>query len=164
MKMTKRGEYALRALIDLGIAQEAGRPLIQISELARRERIPIKFLEAILVELKEAGFLDSKRGQQGGYCLKMPMERIKIGDLVRRIEGPLAPIACVSQNFYQRCSCPDEEHCGLRMLMLDVRNAIAEILDRYTLAQVVEMTLRKIRRNGVAVPFSKPLRPRKSCN
>ena len=161
MKMTKRGEYALRALIDLGLAQEAGRPVIQIAELARRERIPIKFLEAILVELKAAGYLDSKRGQQGGYWLKMPMDRIKIGDLVRRIEGPLAPIACVSQNFYQRCSCPDEEHCGLRMLMLDVRNAIAEILDRYTLAQVVEVTLRKIRRNGVAIPFSRPLRSRR---
>lgn len=155
----------MRALIDLGIAQEAGRSVIQIAELARRERISIKFLEAILVELKEAGYLDSKRGQQGGYWLKMPMDKIKIGDLVRRIEGPLAPIACVSQNFYERCSCPDEEHCGLRMLMLDVRNAIAEILDRYTLAQVVEVTLRKLRRNGMAIPFSKPLpktrRPRK---
>ncbi len=156
MRMTKRGEYALRALIDLGIAQEAGRSVIQIAELARRERIPIKFLEAILVELKEAGYLDSKRGQQGGYWLKMPMDKIKIGDLVRRIEGPLAPIACVSQNFYERCSCPDEEHCGLRMLMLDVRNAIAEILDRYTLAQVVEVTLRKLRRNGVDIPFARP--------
>jgi Rrf2 family protein len=161
MKLTKRGEYALRALIDLGIAQEAGRPVIQISELARRERIPIKFLEAILVELKAAGYLDSKRGQQGGYWLKQAMDQIKIGDLVRRIEGPLAPIACVSQNFYKRCSCPDEEHCGLRMLMLDVRNAIAEILDRYTLAQVVEVTLRKRRRDGLAIPFIKPLRARK---
>ena len=161
MKLTKRGEYALRALIDLGIAQEAGRPVIQISELARRERIPIKFLEAILVELKDAGYLESKRGQQGGYWLKQPMDQIKIGDLVRRIEGPLAPIACVSQNFYQRCSCPDEEHCGLRMLMLDVRNAISEILDRYTLAQVVEVTLRKLRRDGLTIPFNKPLRARK---
>lgn len=160
MRLTKRGEYALRALIDLGIAHEAGRPVIQISELARRERIPIKFLEAILVELKEAGYLESKRGQQGGYWLKMPMDRIKIGDLVRRIEGPLAPIRCASQNFYERCSCPDEEHCGLRMLMLDVRNAIADILDRYTLAQVVEVTLRKLRRDGVPIPFSQPQRGR----
>ena len=161
MRMTKRGEYALRALIDLGIAHESGRPVIQIAELARRERIPIKFLEAILVQLKEAGYLESKRGQHGGYWLKLPMDRIKIGDLVRRIEGPLAPIACVSQNFYERCSCPDEEHCGLRMLMLDVRNAIAEILDRYTLAQVVDVTLRKLRRSGTAIPFSKPLPSRK---
>lgn len=162
MKLTKRGEYALRALIDLGIAQEAGRPMIQIGELAKRERIPIKFLEQILVELKEAGYLDSKRGQQGGYWLKTPMNSIKIGDLVRRIEGPLAPISCASQTAYARCSCPDEEHCGLRMLMLDVRNAISDILDRYTLAQVVEVTLRKIRRNGVPIPFAKPPRVRAS--
>jgi Rrf2 family protein len=161
MRLTKRGEYALRAIIDLGIAHEAGRPVIQIAELARHERIPIKFLEAILVELKQAGYLDSKRGQQGGYWLKLPMDQIKIGDMVRRIEGPLAPIACVSQNFYERCSCPDEEHCGLRMLMLDVRNAISDILDRYTLAQVVEVTLRKLRRNGMAIPFSTPPRSRK---
>lgn len=161
MRLTKRGEYALRAIIDLGIAEEAGRSVIQIAELARHERIPIKFLEAILVDLKNAGYLDSKRGKQGGYWLKMPMNEIRIGDMVRRIDGPLAPIACVSQNFYERCSCPDEEHCGLRMLMLDVRNAIADILDRYTLAQVVEVTLRKLRRNRVAIPFSKSLRRRK---
>lgn len=161
MRFTKRGEYALRAIIDLGIAQEAGRPVLKIAELARHERIPIKFLEAILIEIKEAGYLESKRGQEGGYWLKLPMEKIKIGDLVRRIEGPLAPISCVSQNFYARCSCPDEQHCGLRMLMLDVRNAIADILDRYTLAQVVEVTLRKIRRDGAPVPFSKPPRGQK---
>lgn len=164
MRLTKRGEYALRAIIDLGLAQEAGRPMIQIAELAKHERIPIKFLEAILVDLKAAGYLDSKRGQQGGYWLKMPMEKIKIGDMVRRIDGPLAPIPCVSQNFYERCSCPDEQHCGLRMLMFDVRNAIADILDRYTLAQVVEVTLRKIRRNGVPIPFSTPPRTRKRSN
>src|SRR2546425_7362665 len=112
MKLTKRGEYALRALIDLGIAQEVGRPMIQIPELAKRERIPIKFLEQILVELKEAGYLDSKRGQQGGYWLKMPLEQIKLGDLVRRVGGPPAPIRCVRQTGYARCSCPDQEHSG----------------------------------------------------
>lgn len=161
MKLTKRGEYALRALIGLGLAKESERPMIQIPELARRERIPIKFLEAILVELKEAGYLDSKRGQQGGYWLKMPMEMITIGDVVRRVEGPLAPIRCVSQNFYERCSCPDEEHCGLRMLMLDVRNAISEILDRYTLAQVVEDAARKLRRDTLPLPYHKPPRGKK---
>ena len=154
MRITKRGEYALRTLINLGIAQEVGRPLIQIGELAERERIPIKFLEAILVELKEAGYLDSKRGQYGGYRLKVPMESIRMGDLLRRIEGPMAPISCVSENFYEPCSCPDEQHCGLRLLMQDVRNAIGAILDRYTLAQVVEVTLRERRRDGVPIPFS----------
>lgn len=153
MRLTKRGEYGLRAMIDLGIAQEVGRPMLQIAELAKKENIPIKFLEQILVELKEAGYLDSKRGKKGGYFLKKPMDTIKIGDVVRGMEGPLAPIPCVSQNFYERCSCPDEVHCGLRILMLDVRNAIANILDRYTLAQTVEVTLRKFRRDGVPIPF-----------
>lgn len=156
MRLTKRGEYALRAMIDLGIAREVGRPMLQIGEIAKKENIPIKFLEQILVELKEKGYLESKRGKNGGYSLKMPMDTIKIGDLVRRMEGPLAPIPCVSQTAYGRCSCPDEDHCGLRMLMLDVRNAIANILDRYTLGQTVEVTLRKIRRDGAPLPFFKP--------
>jgi Rrf2 family protein len=156
MRLTKRGEYGLRAMIDLGIAREVGRPMLQIAELAEKENIPIKFLEQILVELKEAGYLDSKRGKKGGYFLKKSSDAIKIGDVVRRMEGPLAPIPCVSQNFYERCSCPDEAHCGLRILMLDVRNAISNILDRYTLAQTVEVTLRKIRRDGAPLPFAKP--------
>lgn len=156
MRLTKRGEYALRALIDLGIAQEVGRPMLQISEIAEKQAIPIKFLEAILVQLKDAGFLDSKRGKAGGYFLARSMDTIRIGDVVRKLEGPLAPIPCVSQNFYERCSCPDEQHCGLRMLMLDVRNAIANILDRYTLDQTVEVTLRKMRRDGVPLPFTTP--------
>jgi Rrf2 family protein len=149
MRLTKRGEYALRALINLGIAQELGRPMVQISEIARKENIPIKFLESILVLLKEAGYLDSKRGKGGGYFLAKPQDSITIGHVVRSLDGPLAPIPCVSQNFYERCTCPDEAHCGLRMLMLDVRNAIASILDRYTLAQTVEITLRKLRRDGL---------------
>jgi Rrf2 family protein len=156
MRLTKRGEYALRAMIDLGIARELGRPMLTIGELAARENLPVKFLEQILVELKALGYLDSKRGKNGGYFLKQPMDTIKIGDIVRRVEGPLAPLGCVSQTAYERCSCPDEAHCGLRMLMLDVRNAIANILDRYTLAQTVEVTLRKLRRDGAPVPFAKP--------
>lgn len=155
MRLTKRGEYALRALIDLGVAQEVGRPMLRIAEIAERENIPIKFLEAILVQLKEAGFLDSKRGKQGGYFLARPMAEIRIGDVVRKIDGPLAPIGCVSQNFYERCSCPDEAHCGLRMLMGDVRNAISNILDRFTLAQSVENTLRQYRQDGAPIPFAR---------
>lgn len=149
MHLTKRGEYALRALISLGIAQEFGRELVQIPEIAEQDRIPAKFLEAILAQLKEEGFVKSKRGKHGGYGLARPMDSIMIGNVIRKIEGPLAPIGCVSQNFYEKCSCPDEEHCGLRMLMLDVRNAIAGILDHYTLAQVVEVTMRKMRRNKI---------------
>ena len=157
MKFSKRGEYALRALIDMGIAQELRRPLVQIGELAEKERLPIKFIEQILMQLKEAGYVESKRGKFGGYQLAMPAKKIKIGPIVRLIDGPLAPISCVSVTAYERCSCPDEEHCGLRMLMLTVRNAIAAILDKFTLADTVAMSLRKIRRNKAAVPFVQEL-------
>jgi Rrf2 family protein len=155
MKLSKRGEYALRALIDLGIAHELGRPLLQISELTEKERLPTKFLEQILTQLKRASYVDSKRGKFGGYFLSLPLDKIKIGRVIRMIDGPLAPISCVSKTAYGRCSCPDEQHCGLRMLMFDVRNAIARILDRYSLADVVGITLRKMRRDKVPLPFAR---------
>ena len=153
MRVSKRGEYALRSLINLGIARELGRPIVQIRELAQKENIPIKFLEAILLDLNKAGYLGSKRGKGGGYSLKRPMNKILIGDVVRLIDGPLAPIRCASVTAYKKCSCPDEAHCGLRLLMVDVRNAIANILDRYSLADIVAVTLRKIRRDKVPLPF-----------
>ena len=153
MKISKRGEYALRALIDLGIAHELGRPLLKINELVAKERLPVKFLEQILTQLRGAGFIGTKRGKAGGYSLAKPAREISLGKVIRLIDGPLAPISCVSVTAYERCSCPDEDHCGLRMLMLDVRNAIARILDRYVLADVVGITLRKMRRDGVPIPF-----------
>ncbi len=153
MKLSKRGEYALRALIDLGIATELGLPMLQASELAAKEKLPVKFLEQIFMQLKAAGYVESKRGKFGGYSLAKRMDRIRFGAVIRLIDGPLAPIRCVSQTGYVRCSCPDEVHCGLRMLMLDVRNAIAKLLDRYTLADIVEITLRKLRRDNVTPPF-----------
>jgi Rrf2 family protein len=153
MKLSKRGEYALRALIDLGIASELGWPMLQITELATKEKLPIKFLEQIFTQLKAAGYVKSRRGKFGGYSLARPMNRIKFGAVVRLIDGPLAPIRCVSATSYARCSCPDEVHCGLRMLMLDVRDAIAKLLDRFTLADIVEITLRKFRRDKVTPPF-----------
>jgi Rrf2 family protein len=158
MKLSKKGEYALRALIDLGIAAEVGRSLVQVTELAEREKLPIKFLEQIMMMLKAAGLIESRRGKFGGYRLARPAGKIIIGQVVRLIDGPLAPISCVSQTAYEKCSCPDETHCGLRMLMLDVRNAITSILDRYSLADVVEVTLRKMRRDGVPLPYSEPQR------
>ena len=153
MKISKRGEYALRALIDLGIASELGWPMLQVSELATKEKLPIKFLEQIFAQLKAAGYVKSRRGKFGGYSLARPMSRIKFGVVIRLIDGPLAPIRCVSQTSYARCSCPDEVHCGLRILMFDVRNAISTILDRYTLADIVGITLRKYRRDKITPPF-----------
>jgi hypothetical protein len=104
--------------------------------------------------LRDAGMVESVRGKFGGYRLARPPRQIAIGEVVRLIDGPLAPIGCVSQSAYEKCTCPDETHCGLRMLMLDVRNAIAGILDRYSLADVVGVTLRKLRRDNIPLPFS----------
>ncbi len=143
MRLTKRGEYALRTLIRLGIAERQQEGVISVSALADEEHLPFKFLEAILFELRVAGYVESTRGKYGGTKLARPMKTIKMGDVVRLIDGKLAPISCASETEYEKCSCPDEIHCGLRMLMIDVRNAISAILDRYTLEDVVEVTLRK---------------------
>ena len=132
------------------------RPLVRVSELADYEQLPAKFLEQIMQVLKEDSLVESARGKFGGYRLAKPARQITIGQVVRLIDGPLAPIGCVSVSAYEKCSCPDEAHCGLRMLMLDVRNAIAGILDRYSLADVVEVTLRKLRRDNMPLPFAPP--------
>ena len=162
MKLSKRGEYALRSLINLGIAAKVGRALVRVTELAKAEDLPVKFLEQVMQQLREAGYVESERGKHGGYRLAKPAGQIHIGEIVRLIDGPLAPIGCVSQSAYEPCNCPDEAHCGLRMLMLDVRNAIAAILDRYTLADVVEVTTRSLVRDGLPLPFSAPVEAPKS--
>jgi len=153
MQLSKKAEYGLRAIIQLGMARDLGRELLSVNELAQSNGLPIKFLERVLMDLRTAGYIETRRGKAGGYSLSKCASEIKMGDVVRSLDGRLAPICCASEYAYQRCSCPDEAHCGLRMLMIDVRNAIARILDRYTLAQVVEVTLRKLRRDGAPVPF-----------
>lgn len=153
MQLSKRCEYGLRALIDLGIAREQGRPWVRASELSAHERIPVPFLEQILLQLRKAGYVEGRRGKNGGYGLAKAMKDIGMGDVVRLFEGRLAPIACVSRVAYERCSCPDEEHCGLRLLMTDVRTAVTSVLDRHTLADVVGVTLRKMRRDRTRLPF-----------
>ena len=162
MKLTKRGEYALRTLIRLGSAEKRGVEVVSVATLAGEEKLPYKFLENILAELRQAGFVESKRGKLGGVMLARPMTSIKMGDIVRLIDGKLAPIGCASETEYEKCSCPDEIHCGLRMLMIDVRNAIANILDRYTLEHVVEVTMRKeesnLRSKSKAKTARKPAR------
>lgn len=141
MRLSKRGEYGLRAMIDLALARRAHENqngLLQIKEIAERENMPTKFLEQILLSLKNAGLLQSRMGVGGGYYLARPPEAITLGEIVRVLDGPLAPIRCVSHMAYEPCGCPDERTCGLRMTMLDVRNAIANILDNTTLAQVAD--------------------------
>lgn len=137
MRLSKRGEYGLRAMIDLATWTK-GNGVVQIKDIAEREKIPAKFLEQILLTLKNAGLLHSKMGIGGGYYLAKPASEINLGQIVRVLDGPLAPINCVSQSAYEPCGCPDERTCGLRLIMLDVRNAIANILDNTSLANVSE--------------------------
>lgn len=140
-------------MINLGIAGELKLERVSASDLAACDNLPLKFVEQIMADLRAAGYIETKRGRFGGYFIAKPMSEIRMGDLIRLLDGPLAPISCASQTAYQPCSCADEAHCGLRMLMIDVRNAIANILDRYTLANVVEVTLRKIRRDNAGHYF-----------
>ncbi len=147
MRLSKRGEYGLRAMILLAGPSQTNAPLpmVQIKEIAEREQISAKFLEQILLTLKNAGMLHSKMGLGGGYYLARPASEITLGQIFRTLDGPVAPIKCVSQMAYEPCGCPDEQTCGLRLVMGDVRNAIADILDSTTLADVVkrQVTVRK---------------------
>jgi Rrf2 family protein len=134
MRLSKRGEYGLRAMVDL--ASQAPGTVVPTKDIALREQIPVKFLEQILLTLRNAGLLHSRMGLGGGYSLARPADQITLGQIVRILDGPLAPIRCVSQMAYEPCACPDERTCGLRLVMSDVRNAISSILDRTTLADV----------------------------
>jgi Rrf2 family protein len=121
MKLSKRSEYALRALIDLGIASQLDWPMLQVSKLAMKEKLPIKFLEQIFAQLKAAGCVKSRRGKFGGYSLARPMSRIKFGDVIRLIDGPLAPIRCVSQTFLRALLLPGRS--ALRPANVDARRS-----------------------------------------
>ena len=138
MKLSLRGEYALRALLVLGLDYLEDDSVVRIQEISKRQNIPKRFLEQILNDLKSAGILQSKRGVAGGYRLKVPPDRVTLAEVIRYIEGPLAPVSCVSARYYERCSCPDEEKCGIRSVMKEVRDAIVKILENVTLAQLCE--------------------------
>jgi Rrf2 family protein len=149
MRLSKRGEYGLRAMITLAESATNGDSpvMMQIKEISQREQISSKFLEQILLTLKNAGLLHSKMGVGGGYYLARPAKEITLGQIFRVLDGPVAPIKCVSQMAYESCGCPDEESCGLRLVMSDVRNAIAGILDNTSLADVTkrQADLKKMR-------------------
>lgn len=134
--LSHKAKYALKALIVLG--SEYGKGPVLISEIARREDIPQKFLELILLELKNQGILHSKKGKGGGYALAKSPSNVTVGHVLRVIDGPLALLPCVSRTAYQRCDeCPDELTCGVRMVMQEVREATAKILDSTTLEDVL---------------------------
>ena len=112
--------------------------MVLIAYLANKEKIPQKFLESILLELKNRGILQSKKGKGGGYALGKPPKHIAMGEVIRILEGPLAPVSCVSQTAYQRCDeCKDEKTCGIHIVMKDVREAMADILDNTSLTDVL---------------------------
>ena len=149
MSLSKRGEYALRVMLDLTIAQRRGVSLVPLAALAEAQNIPSGFLEQILLRLRQGGFLTSTRGKNGGYSLARPGGEVRIGDIIRFLDGSFAPIACVSQTGYQRCSCPDETRCGVRKLMLKARDALSEVLDGATLESLAESTLRGFEADGL---------------
>jgi len=138
MKLSVRGEYALRALIVLGMDFLADDSVVRIQEISARQNIPKRFLEQILNDLKSARIVESKRGIAGGYRLRVPPERITLAEVIRHLEGPLAPVSCVSECFYEKCSCPDEARCGIRSVMKEVRDAIVKILENVTLADLCQ--------------------------
>ena len=134
MRLSKKSEYGLRALIELTKAYNQS--ALRRSDIAESQQIPVGFLETILLELKRAGILGSRPGVQGGYRLIKPPEDVSLGQVIRILDGPLAPIACVSQTAYQTCQdCPysEDRECPIRSVMFEVRNAIVNVLDRYTL-------------------------------
>lgn len=138
MKISKKGEYALKALVELAINYDKGEVITLINEIAERENIPPKYLEQILLNLKNAGILVSKRGVGGGYSLSRSPENISLGEVIRVVDGPIAPLNCVSTSAH--ISCPDELSCGLYSVMLEVRNAIANIVDNISLKDIAKRT------------------------
>jgi Rrf2 family protein len=138
MKLSVRGEYALRALLVLARDYQEDDSVVRIQEISDKQNIPKRFLEQILNDLKSAHIVESKRGVAGGYRLRRRPERINLAEIVRHIEGPLAPVSCVSEKFYEKCSCPDESRCAIRSVMKETRDAIVGIMETVTLAELAE--------------------------
>jgi Rrf2 family protein len=140
MKLSVRGEYALRALLVLG--SNYSEDVVRIQAISEGQNIPKRFLEQILNDLKSAGVVESRRGLAGGYRLSRPPTEITLASVVRHIEGALAPVSCVSERFYEKCSCPDEARCPIRHVMKEVREAVVKIVERVTVAELCERARR----------------------
>jgi len=134
--LSKKSQYAFKALNYLTEKYNEGPVLI--SEIARKKKIPLKFLENILLELKKADILDSKKGKGGGYFLKKSPDKVKVATVIRLVNGPIAMLPCVSLYFYERCKNCNEKHCGLHELMLQVRDATLNIVENRTLRDLVD--------------------------
>ena len=134
MRLSRRSEYGIRALVDL-VRQPETTP-VALATLAKRNRLPPKFLEQIMSTLKHGGIVRTTLGAHGGYAMAADPSSITIGRVIRLLDGALAPLPCVSLRYYAPCSCPQEATCSLRDVMLDVRDAMLEILDNETLAEL----------------------------
>jgi len=135
MKLSVRGEYALRALLVLGRLPADG--VASIHSMANEQRLPRKFLEQILNDLRHAGVVESRRGAAGGYRLARSADAITLAEVIRRVDGALAPVSCVSERFYEKCSCPDETRCPIRSIMKEVRDSVARQMEQTTVADLV---------------------------
>jgi Rrf2 family protein len=134
--LSKKTKYAIRALIALG--EQFGGESMNILSIAQKEKIPKKFLEQILLEMRNAGFLFSKKGAGGGYSLLKDPKDINLVQVMRLTGGPIAQLPCVSINFYQKCEeCRDEASCGIRATFMDVRDATLKILSETTIADLI---------------------------
>ena len=134
--LSKRCKYALKALEYIA-KKDVAVPIL-IAEISEKQHIPKKFLEAILLDLRHDGILQSRKGKNGGYSLRIPASEVNIGHVIRLIDGPIALIPCVSYKYYERCAeCTDEETCGLRNIVQDVREATNKILSKVTLADML---------------------------
>jgi len=134
--LTKKGKYGLKAMADL--AQLAPGETAFVNEIATRNNIPKKFLDTILLELRNGGMLRSKKGPGGGYALSKPASDIYIGQIVRTLDGPLAPIRCASRTAFEACEdCADPDTCAVRLSMTEVRDAMSAVLDHMTLDQFI---------------------------
>lgn len=133
--LSQKAKYGLKALMYLVQHQERGG--VPIGEIAQAEAIPRKFLDAILLELKKQGYLASRMGKSGGYWLAKAPATISVGEIIRTLDGPLAPIPCASRNAFQPCAdCTDVNACRIRRVMLEARDAIAAVLDNTSLAEM----------------------------
>jgi Rrf2 family protein len=134
MRLSRRSEYGIRALVDL--VRHGDETPLALASLAERNNLPAKFLEQIMSTLKHGGIVRTTLGAHGGYTMAADPTTVSLGRVIRLLDGALAPLPCVSLRYYGRCSCPDEATCPLRDVMLDVRDSMLAILDEETLAQV----------------------------
>jgi Rrf2 family protein len=133
--LTKKTQYAFQALTFL--AQQKNNEPKLIAEISKKKKIPLKFLENILLQLRKDGILESKKGKGGGYYFKLRPKDVELARVIRLLDGPIAPLSCVSLHFYERCKNCDEKHCGLHDMMVKVRDANLKILEKKTIADLI---------------------------